>query len=43
MTKEDHLELLTALKEHKGTVLISGYDNPLYNEVLKDWDKDTIK
>lgn len=42
MTDTDHEELLRALMQHKGPVLISGYDNPLYNEVLKDWYREEI-
>ena len=39
MDKEEHIELLVALKEHPGPVMISGYDNTLYNELLKGWRK----
>lgn len=42
MTNEDHEELLDALRNHKGPVLLSGYDNPLYAERLKDWNMETI-
>ena len=34
---ENHEELLSVAKKHKGLVLISGYDSELYNEMLKDW------
>lgn len=37
MTDADHKELLDALKQHSGPVLISGYDNPLYASELSDW------
>lgn len=30
-----HIELLDALKEHPGPVILSGYDNDLYNEHLQ--------
>jgi len=41
MTEEQgHIELLEILIEHLGKVLISGYDNPLYNDMLKDWTKE---
>lgn len=40
MTDEAHHELLSALKEHKGPVLLSGYESDLYNEELKDWYRD---
>ncbi len=39
MTESDHMELLSALLDHKGTVMLSGYDNDLYNEYLKRWNK----
>lgn len=38
MTDDDHMELLDALRLHKGPVIISGYESPLYEEKLKDWD-----
>lgn len=37
MSDEDHEELLEVLMDHRGPVLISGYDSPLYNDRLKDW------
>lgn len=39
MTDDDHAELLEALKQHPGHVLISGYDHPLYNQFLAGWYK----
>lgn len=33
-------DLLDVLLEHKGPVLISGYDNDLYNDRLKGWHKE---
>lgn len=39
MTDQDHEELLKVLLEHKGSVIISGYDNEMYNEYLKKWEK----
>lgn len=41
MSDDDHLLLLSLLKEHKGPALISGYENPLYESELKDWFKQT--
>ena len=41
MTDDDHAELLTALRQHKGYCVISGYDTELYNSVLRDWHKST--
>jgi len=39
MTDTDHLELLQVLNNHKGFVLLSGYDNELYNTELNGWAK----
>lgn len=39
MKDKDHIELLKLLIEHPGKVLISGYDNDLYNSVLAGWKK----
>ena len=39
MTDADHIKLLTCLARHPGKVLISGYDNALYNGILTGWDK----
>lgn len=40
---EKHIELINALKLHKGPILLSGYDNDIYNELLKDWGKETFE
>ncbi len=39
MTNAQHVELLDLLKSHPGKVLLSGYDNDLYNTVLQGWNK----
>lgn len=39
MTDEQHIELLETLLEHPGKVLLSGYDNKLYNKMLLNWNK----
>ena len=39
MKNEDHEELLHLLKKHSGQILISGYDNELYNDLLPEWRK----
>lgn len=33
------MRLLESLLRHKGSVILSGYDNPLYNSVLQGWKK----
>lgn len=37
MDDKEHEELLQVLIEHKGKVILSGYETDLYNNVLKDW------
>ena len=39
MEDKDHEELLEVLLQHKGAVLLSGYDNDLYNNMLKGWNR----
>lgn len=39
MTDQDHVELLEALLLHTGPVMLSGYDNDIYNERLQGWRK----
>jgi DNA adenine methylase len=39
MSNEQHIELLTLLVNHPGKVLLSGYENDLYNSVLTGWRK----
>ena len=34
---EEHEELLKVLLKHQGPVVLSGYDNELYREMLKGW------
>lgn len=43
MDRESHNRILDALMDHKGPVMLSGYDNDLYNERLKGWRKQTKK
>ena len=40
MSDGDHEELLDALLDHTGPVLISGYDSPLYQERLRSWRRE---
>lgn len=40
MSDQDHIELLETLLQHPGPVVLSGYDNELYNYTLKHWHKE---
>lgn len=42
MTDADHVELLETLLDHKGSIMLSGYDSDMYNEYLKGWSKKTV-
>lgn len=37
MSTDDHVELLSTLLESKSKIILSGYDNDLYNDMLKGW------
>lgn len=37
MTEQDHLDLLEALKQHKGSVILSGYPSEMYDGELRGW------
>ena len=39
MKDDEHEELLKILLKHPGKVLISGYDNDIYNDLLSGWEK----
>lgn len=39
MDDADHNDLIDALLDHKGPVILSGYDNDLYNDRLKGWNR----
>lgn len=43
MDHTQHVELLKALKNHKGPVILSGYESDLYNTELCDWWKMTFE
>lgn len=43
MTEQDHLNLLEALKQHKGTVILSGYQSEMYDRELEGWSRITRK
>lgn len=40
---EYHIKLLEVLKESKSKIVLSGYDNPLYDEALAGWNTDEKK
>lgn len=37
MTEQDHVDLLEALKQHRGYVILSGYPSELYDRELQGW------
>lgn len=39
LDNENHFELCKFIRELKGFVVLSGYDNEIYNEILSDWVK----
>lgn len=41
MEDQGHIELCETLLEHTGPVMLSGYDNEIYNTYLKGWRKET--
>lgn len=41
MKDVDHEELLNALLEHPGPVILSGYSHPMYDDALKHWQRET--
>ena len=43
MTEQDHVELLAALLQHKGPVILSGYPSELYDRELRNWHRITRK
>lgn len=40
MDTRDHEDLLDVLLDHRGPVLLSGYDNGLYNDRLRGWHRE---
>ena len=40
MTDNDHVTLLDSLLNHKGPVIVSGYENEIYNKMLTGWHKE---
>ncbi len=41
MTDDEHIALLNALDVHRGPVILSGYEHPLYTNRLQGWHKVT--
>ena len=40
MSDKEHAELLEILREHKGKILLSGYDSKLYRDMLQEWHQE---
>jgi DNA adenine methylase len=40
LTDEQHEQLLNKCNQLQGMAMISGYDNPLYNDLLKQWRRE---
>ena len=38
MKNQDHIQLLKMLLNHPGPVMISGYENEIYSDILERWD-----
>lgn len=43
MNEQDHIDLLAALSDHKGFVILSGYPSEMYDRELRGWQKITKK
>ncbi len=43
MTEQEHISLLNTFLTHKAKIMLSGYDNPLYNWMLSGWNKAYIE
>lgn len=43
MEDAEHVQLLETLLRHPGKVILSGYDNDLYNNILSGWKKESIR
>lgn len=42
MYDNDQEELLETITKHKGSIILSGYDNSIYNKYLKDWQREEL-
>lgn len=43
MTDEDHVELLNELLQIKAKVMISGYESDMYDDILREWNKEFLR
>ncbi|RAP39287.1 hypothetical protein BYZ73_21320 [Rhodovulum viride] len=43
MTRRDHIDLLDTLRGLRGSVVLSGYASPLYDDALHDWRRIEIQ
>jgi DNA adenine methylase len=43
MTEAEHVQMLELLVAHPGPVVLSGYDNDLYNTALHGWERVSVK
>lgn len=43
MTRAEHEEMLAAIRDLRGSVVLSGYASPLYDAALHDWRRAEIK
>lgn len=41
MSDNQHLRLLNEIVNHPAKIMISGYENDMYNSILKNWHKET--
>ena len=42
MNRQDHIDMIQALLDFKGPVILSGYESDVYNVILSDWHKVTF-
>ena len=42
LSNEKHMELLQIIKQSSSMIILSGYDNELYNKELSDWYTDSV-
>lgn len=43
MSDKEHEQMLTALRQHSGMVMLSGYDCEMYRDLLPEWRIETIR